>query len=201
MSKSKGNVVNPMELVEKYGADALRFSLVYGTKAGADQNLSEDKVRAMRNFANKLWNIARFIELNVRGQNVKFFGPLMSEYITKSKNPELTWCYRIMTERNGLYKKITKQFEQYKFGQAAEAIYTYVWHTFADLHLEEAKSLLQQNPEGSPYVRGTLLDVLESTLKLLHPFMPFVTEEIWQKMKEDFANQPKKPLIIESWPK
>ncbi|MBI3981150.1 valine--tRNA ligase [Candidatus Microgenomates bacterium] len=201
MSKSKGNVVNPMELVEKYGADALRFSLIYGTKAGADQNLSEDKVRAMRNFANKLWNIARFIELNIQGQKIEFIESKKKFSSFGKETKECTWCYETLNEALSMAKTITKQMEQYKFGQAAESIYAYTWHKYADLRLEAAKKMLQENLSDTPYVRGTLLIVLEKILRLLHPFMPFVTEEIWSEMKQYFANQPQNPLIVESWPK
>ena len=199
MSKSKGNVINPMELIENYGADALRFALIFGTKAGADQNLSEDKVRAMRNFANKLWNIARFIEMNVQDKEIKFFGSLRAKYKSgTSKNQD--FAELLMQERDRLHKKVSQQMKLYRFGQAAETIYSYTWHTFADLHLETAKNMLQTENTNSGYVRGALLDTLESILKLLHPFMPFVTENIWSEMKVYFANKPKKPLIVENWP-
>src|SRR5258708_10943915 len=170
MSKSKGNVINPLELVEKYGADALRMSLMYGTPAGSKVILSDDKVRAMRNFSNKVWNAARFLE------SFNTDAPLNQNFEN--------WYKKDLPER------ITKDLENFRLDKASEKIYEAIWHEFCDIRIEEAKqgkiSYKQMN------------EAFVILLKLLHPFMPFVTESIWQANKSLQDN----PLLINStWPK
>jgi len=164
MSKSKGNVVNPMVLTEKYGTDALRMALIVGNTPGTDLALSEDKIKGYKNFANKIWNIARFVLSQERD------GKLDKE---------------LSDEFDALAKDITNDMENYRFYIAAEKIYAYVWHRFADEIIEEAK---KQPGRGE-----TLYYILENSLKLLHPFMPFITEEIWSELKGSL-------LMIEPWP-
>ncbi len=173
MSKSKGNVVNPIDLIDTYGADAMRMSLVYGIPAGGKVILSEDKVRGMRNFANKLWNIARFIQMEKEKEN------------TLKEHEDDTW---IVNELNKTIKIVTTSLEKYQFNDASEAIYEFIWHKFADIYIEKTKSRRKE-------AQQTLEYVLEESLKLLHPFMPFITEEVWQKLNKE------KPLIITPWPK
>ena len=191
MSKSKGNVINPLKMVDQYGADALRFALIFGTAAGNDQALSEDKIRGMRNFANKLWNIARFIEMNVEAQGVKNKTQIYDEAMHAS----LTDAHdkRIITELNMLKAKVTKHMEAYRLSDAAKATYDFAWHRLADVHLEKNKERFKS---GDPQALAVLIHVYITVLKLLHPFMPFVTEEIWRKM----PYPQKSPLIITSWP-
>ena len=135
MSKSKGNVINPLQMVDLYGADALRMALVFGTGAGNDQALSEDKIRSMRNFANKLWNIARFMMMNFNAVNapIPFYDEAMHKNLD-DKNDK-----RIITELNMLTAKVTKQMETYRFSDAALSIYEFAWHRLADVHLEKKK--------------------------------------------------------------
>ena len=178
MSKSKGNVINPIELVDKYGADALRMALVYGVAPGSRIPLSEEKVRGMRNFANKIWNVARFVN-SVQG--------LASSVQTVTDDDK--W---ILDELNKLIKSVTKALEKYRFNQAAEEMYEFVWHKFADMYIEKVKN---RKEEASP----TLRHVLITSLKLLHPFMPFVTEAIWGEIKE-LRKYPDQMLITSSWP-
>jgi valyl-tRNA synthetase len=168
MSKSKGNVINPLTLTQKYGTDALRMTLIVGNTPGTDLSLQEDKVKGYKNFANKLWNITRFV---------------LSREKTGTLKQEL------VDEFQELSKDITKDMENYRFHLGAEKIYHYVWHRFADEILEESKD---KEDYGT-----TLYYILENSLKLLHPFMPFVTEEIWQDMpsKKDGIL-----LMIEEWP-
>jgi valyl-tRNA synthetase len=170
MSKSKGNVINPLKMVDQYGADALRFSLVFGTAAGNDQSLSEDKIRGMRNFANKIWNASRFITL------------FQSETTEGKQDKE---CHKKIKD---VTKKVTAYIEKYRFNSAAELLYDSFWHWFCDEAIEKAKT--------GEISKGALQEALYTYLKLLHPFMPFVTEEIWNKMprKND------KPLIVSPWP-
>lgn len=179
MSKSRENVIDPMEMIEKYGADALRMALTVGVSPGSDIALGDDKVRAMRNFANKLWNASRFVLTNreVKTQNLK----------PKTKHKDDKWILEELTQTT---KKVTHLLDRYRFDLAAEEIYQFFWHVFCDQYIEMAK---KRRDESQP----TLLYVLESSLKLLHPFMPFITEEIWQKL----PRKDKSPLIIALWPK
>jgi len=190
MSKSKGNVLNPLEMVDKYGADALRFSLVYGIAPGSDIVASDDKVRAMRNFANKIWNIARFIEMNSEGKKISVVTDLdlsLQKGLTKSDKA-------IIKKLNAIIKRVTNALDQYRFSVAAEALYEFVWHDFADKYIEESKDRIRN---GDLVVLSVLRHVLLNSLKLLHPFMPFVTEAIWQEI----PNLNEKDLMVSSWPK
>ena len=171
MSKSKGNVVDPMTLTSKYGTDALRMTLVVGNTPGTDLSLREDKIKGYKNFANKLWNIARFV---------------LSQENTGEPDKELTH------EFEALAKDITLDMENYRFHIAAEKIYAYVWHRFADEIIEESKPARAGGK--IPERAGTLYYLLENSLKLLHPFMPFITEEIWGELSKENL------LMIETWP-
>ena len=185
MSKSKGNVLNPIEMVEKYGADALRASLVFGVAPGSDVVVSEDKIRSMRNFANKLWNIGRFI----KGQKSNFKTQKL-KVKTTTKNLKLEESRKILQTVNKLIKSVTTNVEKYRFDLAFEELYHFTWHEFADNYIEWFK----KNPSEESF--ATLNSSFVILLKLLHPFMPFVTEAIWQKMPRKYAD----PLIISSWP-
>ena len=185
MSKSRGNIVDPLELADQYGADAVRFALVYGTALGNDQVLSYPKLQAMRNFTNKLWNIARFIEIKrVQG----------SEFRVQSSTQELLKLAKTQNDKEMIKKTeelieaITKDLEKYNFNHAAETLYDFSWHEFADKYIEDVKNRIDNN---SFLVLNSTFLIL---LKLLHPFMPFVTEEIYQRFK--FG----KSIMIEPWP-
>lgn len=175
MSKSKGNVVNPIEMIDTYGADALRMSLVYGIPAGGKVILSDDKVRGMRNFANKVWNIARFIQMETARDE------------SKEKHKDDVW---IEKELEKTIKTVTVSLEKFRFNEASETIYEFIWHTFADIYIEKTKDRRKQ-------AQKTLEYVFEESLKLLHPFMPFITEAIWEKM---YFSKTKTRLIKTSWP-
>ncbi len=202
MSKSKGNVINPLKMIDQYGADALRLALVYGTGAGNDQALSEDKIRGMRNFANKLWNIGRFIQMNLENtaedsgnprdsRNQKVIIPIYDSNLHKSlKSPS---DRRIITELNMLVTAVTKYMENYHFSEAAQRIYDFTWHRLADIHLEKNKERFKTGDEQSLVV---LIHVYKTILKLLHPFMPFVTEAIYQQI----PGWDGVPLIVTRWP-
>ena len=167
MSKSKGNVIDPMILTEKYGTDAFRIGLVVGNTPGTSLALSEDKIRGYKNFANKIWNITRYV---------------LS--IEKTGEPKK----ELIDEFNSLTKDITLDMDNFRFYLAAEKLYAYVWHRFADEIIEESK-------ENTGY-GTTLYYILENSLKLLHPFIPFVTEEIWSLLPD----KKEKLLIVEKWP-
>ncbi len=184
MSKSKGNVVNPLELVDQYGADAVRFALIYGNATGNDQALSYPKLDAARKFTNKLWNMGRFIEMK-RVASIKYKVLSIEELKKEAKHEN----DKIMIGKvQSLTKEITKNLEEYNFNYAAEALYEFVWHEFADKYIEDVKNRIDEN---SYIILNTLYLIL---LKLLHPFMPFVTEEIYQRF--NFG----KSIMIERWP-
>ena len=177
MSKSKGNVIDPIATIETYGADALRMALVMGNAPGVDSSLSENKIKGMGNFCNKIWNASRFVLSN---PNPSTLTP------SPSTHPDDQW---IQDELGKTIKSVTGSIEKYRFGQAAEDLYHFFWHTFCDKYIEMAKN---RREEAQP----TLLLVLDTSLRLLHPFIPFITEEIWQKLPGK-----REPLIISPWPK
>ena len=175
MSKSKGNVVNPIEIADLYGADAARFALVYGTAFGHNQALSHPKLQAMRNFTNKLWNIGRFI--------VDFAPEDAKKEISKHKDDQA-----IIEKLNQTAEKVTKALDTYRFHDAANDLYEFIWHQFADKYIESTKD---RRTEAQP----TLEYVFRTSLELLHPFMPYITEELWQKLPHDG-----KSIMISKWP-
>jgi len=162
MSKSKGNVINPMDTVTSYGSDALRIGTISNRSAGQNQAFSISNVVAGRNFANKLWNIARFIE-----------GKIKSRYKSISPQPQTLADHWVIGELLNAKDKIERQLESYRFAEAAETVYHVIWDNVADWYIEASK--LQENP-------AMLAWVLDTSLKLAHPFAPFVTETIWQTL-------------------
>lgn len=187
MSKSKGNVVSPIELTDKYGADALRIGLVIGNTPGNDISLSEDKIKGYKHFCNKIWNATRFVLTNACDMTVDTLQPDLT-----SRDEE------ILAELDTVIKNVTTHFENYRFHLAGEELYHYFWHTFADIIIEEMKPRLSGTDEASKQSASwILLHVLATTTKMLHPFMPFITEELWDTFP--FHNK-ERLLIIESWP-
>ena len=185
MSKSLGNIIDPLTMSEKYGADATRLSLIIGNAPGNDLKLSEDKVRGYRNFANKIWNASRFVLQNLDGFDPTTTYPLME------KDKE------ILAELEKTVEEITADMEEYRFYMAAEKAYHYFWHTFADKIIEEAKPRLKSaEASDKASAQHTLYQVLTTMLKVLHPFIPFVTEAVWGQI----PNPDKNMLIIEKWP-
>lgn len=174
ISKSLGNNIDPLDMIGKYGADAVRMSLIIGVGPGNDTKISEEKLKAYKHFANKIWNASRFV-------------------IEKNKNLEtkLSSDHPYLTELNNLVKDVTVDMENYRYYLAGEKLYHYFWHTFADKIIEEAKA----NPSLNPL----LLRILTTCLTLLHPFMPFVTEEVWSLLPRE-AKPSDKLLIASSWP-
>jgi len=174
MSKSKGNVVDPLEVMERYGTDALRFTLSALAAQGRDIRLSNERIEGYRNFANKLWNASRFVLSNLEGHRPalgrKAPAPLAERWIRS----------RLMRTVGSVRKSLAA----YRFNEAAGAIYQFLWHEYCDWYLEWSKLTLYRgdDPAAKARVQSTLLEVLETTLRLLHPFMPFITEEIWQRL-------------------
>ncbi|MEK7184989.1 MAG: class I tRNA ligase family protein, partial [Patescibacteria group bacterium] len=186
MSKSKGNVIDPLNLTDKYGTDAFRMGLVIGNTPGTSLALSEDKIRAYKNFANKLWNITRFILSSVQEEKLEKDFVDWSE-VDKNLNKEF----------NDILIDITNDMENFRFYLSAEKLYHYSWHNFADIILEESKKILKDgNVNEIKSRKQLLLHILSKILIALHPFVPFVTEEIWSDMPIDS----KKMLIVENWP-
>ncbi|MDO8610584.1 MAG: class I tRNA ligase family protein, partial [bacterium] len=179
MSKSKGNVIDPLIMVDKYGADALRGALIFGTKDGGDVVLSEQKIIGMRNFANKIWNIARFIEMNLNSNN-QITNPkqiTISNDNQKSKNEIDKLIKELQKEYKEEKKNYMKQMKAYKFSMTFDMLYHFIWHRYADFYIEELKDALRN---GNIEVLNVLKEVYFENLKMLHPYMPFVTEAIWQ---------------------
>jgi len=184
MSKSKGNVINPIEVAEVYGTDAVRIALIVGSTAGNDLAISEDKIRGYRNFATKIWNASRFVLMNHRQINAK-------PKLTKSDRKNLR-------DFEAAKKKVTGYLDKYDFNHAAETAYHYFWHTFADKVIESSKLRLNSdNPADAAAAQDILIEILSGSLKILHPFMPFITEEIWGLLPEDKSRG--KLLMIEKW--
>jgi len=177
MSKSKGNVIDPLLMSEKYGTDALRLSLVYGIAPASDIVVSEDKIRAQRNFVNKIWNASRYILLQ----------PEKPDNLSKNNLDS-----SIIKRLNKIIESTTKNIDSYHFGQASEDLYQFFWHDFCDEYLESTKNRVQQ-------ALPTLITVLVTSLKLLHPFIPFVTETIYQELRIKYDLT--EPLLVSSsWP-
>lgn len=195
MSKSKGNVVDPSIFIERYGADALRMSLIYGIAPGSRVPLSESKVRGMRNFANKLWNIGRFIKINI--ENFEKNKIIIEKFNSNAKRAKLAAeDKKILTQLVLLTNGVSKSLEEYRFDKAAERLYEYIWHTLADNYVETAKEKLRQQDSQKLAI---LVYVFLTCLTLLHPFMPYITEEIRGQILGDEVKT--KPLIISAWPK
>ena len=185
MSKSLGNGIDPLEIIEQYGADALRLALVTGNSPGNDMRFSDDKVKAARNFANKLWNAARFILMNLPDGEEP--APGLPEALTT----EDKW---LLSQYNRLVREATDNLDKFELGVAEQKIYDFLWDVFCDWYIELAKARLQ-NPEDAENARRVLVYVMTNTLKLLHPFMPFITEEIWQALPNDCES-----IMIAKWP-
>jgi valyl-tRNA synthetase len=185
MSKSLGNGLDPIEVAQKFGMDAGRIALIMGTAPGTDSKIDENKIRGYKNFANKIWNITRFVLTSIENFDLK------------NKPSLIEKDEKILSDLKEIVRDITADIDNYRFYLASEKIYHYIWHTFADIIIEESKSALNGNDEvAKKSTQYTLYEVLKISLKILHPFMPFVTEEIWDSL----PHKDKQMLIIETWP-
>ena len=224
MSKSSGNALDPLDLIPKYGTDALRMALVVGSTPGQDMAIGETKIKGYRNFSNKIWNASRFTILRVTD------GDLQTGIIGESKVPNLNINLKILTKADKdilsnheeVIKSITKKLETYKFSQAGEELYEYFWHNFCDIYIEVAKEQLQSNskseirnpkqiqnskqdsePRNDKVTENTkkiLIKILSETLIMLHPFVPFVTEAVWLELRK-INPALSESIMITSWPK
>jgi len=177
MSKTKGNVIDPLEVMEQYGTDSLRFTLAAFAAQGRDIKLDEDRIEGYRNFCNKLWNASRFVFMNLEG----YEGTCqLNEQAQRSIADQ--W---ILSRLNATTQDVNQALENFRFNDAALTVYKFIWNEYCDWYIEFAKSrLVTEGPEKNT-AQNVLLHVLEASLKLLHPFMPFITEEIWQKLPKE----------------
>ncbi|MXY46783.1 MAG: valine--tRNA ligase [Chloroflexi bacterium] len=196
MSKTKGNVLDPLQLIDMYGADALRFALTIGNSPGNDQRLNEQKLESSRNFANKLWNAARFVMSNLEDAGSALNG-WYSPALPSHRQDR--W---IMSRLNRVAAQVDRLMHDYQFGEAQRTIHDFFWHEYADWYIEMAKIRLRSDDDADDSPLPYLAYVLDRTLRMLHPFMPFVTEEIWQSLKERVPPDPDAPdaLIVAEYP-
>ncbi len=186
MSKSLGNGIDPLIVIDEYGADALRFTLATGNSPGNDMRFSDEKVGASRNFANKLWNAARFILMNL-GEDEK------APHIPDELALEDKW---ILSLFNKLTKEVTDNLDKFELGIAVQKLYDFIWDVFCDWYIEISKIRLNSGDEkATQTARDMLVYIMSNTLKLLHPFMPFITEEIWQTLPHEGES-----IMISAWP-
>ena len=185
MSKSLGNGIDPLEIIAQYGADALRFTLATGNSPGNDMRFSDEKVRSSRNFANKIWNAARFILMNLPEE----MGPAV---LPKELTVEDKW---ILSKYNHLVREVTDHLEAFELGLAVQCLYDFIWDIFCDWYIELAKIRLNAGGDGAANVQNVLVYVMDGVLRLLHPFMPYITEEIWQALPHEGE-----ALVVAAWP-
>jgi valyl-tRNA synthetase len=192
MSKSKGNVIDPLDVISKYGADSLRMALIYGTSGGADVKFGEKKIEAMRNFNNKLWNIGRFIKINL-DHFLKKANNFEKNYQQVIKSAKTNEDKKILTQLKTVTHQVSKNLDSFQFAKAGEKLYEFIWHVFADKYIEAVKGRLRENDKVALTI---LIYVYTTCLRLLHPFIPFITEQITKQLLTE-----EEPLIISSWPK
>jgi valyl-tRNA synthetase len=191
MSKSKGNVIDPLGVIDTYGCDALRFALIFSTSAGNDIPLAEDKIKGMKHFANKLWNIARFILANIDDSSLQATSYKLQAITDADKE--------ILTKLNQTIKNVTEHLENFRLHEAAQDIYQFTWHELADIYVEASKKqLADENLKEN--TQKLLLHNLINVLKLLHPFMPFITEELWGILGQANLLGQHNLLMVSNWP-
>jgi valyl-tRNA synthetase len=187
MSKSKGNVVDPLAVIDTYGCDALRFALIFSTSAGNDIPLAEDKIKGMKHFANKLWNIARYTLASVDKSDFKW------EAKTEADK-------EILSKLEQTKQSVTEHMENFRLHEAAQDIYQFVWRELADVYVEASKKQLSDE-NLKENTQKLLLHNLINVIKLLHPFMPFITEELWGILGQANLLGKHDLLMVSPWPK
>jgi valyl-tRNA synthetase len=185
MSKSLGNGVDPIEVIDQYGADTLRFMLITGNTPGNDLRFHPERLEATRNFANKIWNASRFVLLNLQ------------DYEEAPRGELLLADHWILSRYEATIQAVTEALDRFDLGEAARLLYEFIWNEFCDWYIELAKGRLydKEHPEARSTVQSVLLEVLEGTMRLLHPYMPFLTEEIWQNLPMNGES-----IMMQSWP-
>ena len=187
MSKSLGNGIDPMEVIDEFGADALRFMLATGNSPGNDMRYTPEKVESSRNFANKLWNASRYVLMNL-GEDARNELPALSKLEIADK-----W---LLSKLNTLIAEVTENLEKYELGVAVQKVYDFIWDTYCDWYIELTKArLYSEDAIRKQTAISVLVYVLDQILRLLHPFMPFITEEIWQSIPHEGD-----ALIAAKWP-
>ena len=202
MSKSKGNVIDPLIMVDKFGTDAFRFTLAAFAAQGRDIRFSEERVEGYRHFVNKLWNAARFITMNLKDLDARNLesikgegGPLLSSESVSLDLPS-RW---ILSRLSVAVQEINESLKEYRFNDASSAIYQFIWHEFCDWYIEMSKHALYEGEREKPATLACLVSVLDHALRLLHPFMPFVTEEIWQTIRT-YLPESAESIVISPYP-
>ncbi len=185
MSKSLGNGIDPLEIIDQYGADALRFALSTGNSPGNDMRFSTEKVESSRNFANKIWNAARFVLMNLPEDEP-------APHLPDALETEDKW---VLSKYNTLVKSVTENLDRFELGIAVQKLYDFIWDILCDWYIELVKVRLREAGGTAANARAVLVYVMSNTLKLLHPFMPFITEEIWQTLPHEGAS-----IMISAWP-
>ncbi len=185
MSKSLGNGIDPLEVIDNYGADALRLTLLTGNSPGNDMRFSEEKITASRNFANKLWNASRFVLMNLTDE-------VNTVALPDTLAVEDKW---ILSKYNALAAEVTDNLEKYELGMAVAKLYDFIWNVYCDWYIELTKPRLLAGGDTSTAAQQVLVYILSNTLKLLHPFMPFITEEIWQALPHNGDT-----IMTSAWP-
>ncbi|HMZ97955.1 MAG TPA: valine--tRNA ligase [Nitrospira sp.] len=191
MSKSKGNVIDPLHVMEQYGTDALRFTLAAMASPGRDVKLAEERIEGYRNFTNKIWNAARFLLMHLDGERTDV-APAQRSFPDR-------W---ILSRLNTAISTVTQELEQYRFDRASSAVYQFIWHEYCDKYIEMVKPALKDaNSEQAKSTRQTLAETYETMMRLLHPFMPFITEEIWQTLPHEGTSIVRKsfPTTRKDW--
>ena len=204
MSKSLGNIIDPLDIINDYGADALRFSLISITAQGQDVFLSKERFEQGRNFANKIWNASRFILMNLEPEKVKvdlctFF---KKENLDQPTAEDIVNRW-ILSRFYSVLKEVNKMLDTYRFNEAANTLYGFFWHEFCDWYLEMIKPILVNRVQSTEYrdTQAVMYKVLEKFLRALHPFMPFVTEEIWQRLMSLGAHElTSSSIMVQAWP-
>jgi valyl-tRNA synthetase len=194
MSKSAGNVVDPLKVIEQYGTDALRFTLLTGGTPGNDLNLSLAKVASNRNFANKIWNLARFVVHSLENFDAEYSSQMPDDQFYSVAD---RW---ILTRLSDLVEDVDRLADGYQYGEAGRQVYDFLWGDFADWYVELAKVQLGESARSAAATMSTLLHVLDSCLRLLHPYIPYVTEETWQQLKQAFDASKAGSGLVKDWP-
>eukprot|EP00246_Nothoceros_aenigmaticus_P005582 TRINITY_DN17754_c0_g1_i1.p1 TRINITY_DN17754_c0_g1~~TRINITY_DN17754_c0_g1_i1.p1 ORF type:complete len:415 (-),score=70.63 TRINITY_DN17754_c0_g1_i1:12-1235(-) len=200
MSKTLGNVINPLEMIKEYGTDALRFTLATGTTPGQDVNLSMERLTANRSFTTKLWNAGKFILQNLpeSSDTEAWMSLTLAQFDTEAALLQLPLCERwVVTRLHQVTDSVTTSYEKFDFGEVGRALYDFFWFDFADWYIEASKTRLYQRSDLPRVIRAqsVLVYVFGNILKLLHPFMPFVTEELWQAIPHQGD-----ALMVFPWP-
>jgi valyl-tRNA synthetase len=183
MSKSKGNVIDPLHVMEQYGTDALRFTLAAMASPGRDVKLAEERIEGYRNFTNKIWNAARFLLMHLDGER--------AEVTPDQRSFPDRW---ILSRLNATIRTVTQELEEYRFDRASSALYQFIWHEYCDKYIEMIKPALKDHAsESAKTTRHTLAETFETMMRLLHPFMPFITEEIWHTLPHEGASIVRQP--------